>query len=119
MGYKMKGSPLKAKKKTYSTKSDAPQDKKKDKKIAGEIFGQELQLNKDGKTYNAQGQDYKVSGVTDIIADPKGILKKHTDKEGFVADNAYTFETKGDTTFITGVEGDRPDPKWENADEVD
>ena len=110
MGYKMSGfggfgnSPLK-------------QDKKKDK--AGAIYGQELQLNKDGKTYNAQGQDYKVSGVTDIIADPKGILKKHTDKEGFVADNAYTFETKGDTTFITGVEGDRPDPKWETADEVD
>jgi hypothetical protein len=103
MGYKMKGSPLKAKKKTYSTKSDAPQDKKKDKKIAGEIFGQELQLNKDGKTYNARGQDYQVAGVTDIIADPKGILTKHKDKDGYIMDRDFTFKTKGDTTFITGV----------------
>jgi hypothetical protein len=93
MGYKMKGSPFKQK----------PGGKKKDKKIADHIFGQELQLNKDGKTYNARGQDYQVAGVTDIIADPKGILKKNTDKEGYVLDRDYTFETKGDTTFITGV----------------
>ena len=103
MGYKMKGSPLKAKKKTYSTKSDAPQDKKKDKKIAGEIFGQELQLNKDGKTYNARGQDYQVAGVTDIIVDPKGILAKNKDKDGYIMDRDFTFKTKGDTTYITGV----------------
>ena len=103
MGYRMKGSPFKAKTKTSSTKSDAPQDKKKDKKIAGEIFGQELQLNKDGKTYNARGQDYQVAGVTDIIADPKGILNKHKDKDGYIMDRDFTFKTKGDTTYITGV----------------
>ena len=80
-----------------------PGGKKKDKKIAGEIFGQELQLNKDGKTYNARGQDYQVAGVTDIIVDKKGVLKKHTDKDGYVEDRDFTFETKGDTTFITGV----------------
>ena len=96
MAYKMKG---------FSGFNNSPlkQEKKKDKKIAGSIFGQELQLNKDGKTYNARGQDYQVAGVTDIIADPKGILKKHTDKDGYVADRDFTFKTKGDTTFITGV----------------
>ena len=73
------------------------------KKIAKQIFGQELQLNKDGKTYNARAQDYKVGGVTDIIADPKGIVKKNTDKDGYVLDRDFMFETKGDTTFITGV----------------
>jgi len=108
MGYKMKGptffgkSPLKAKTKTSSAKSDAPQDKKK----ADRIFGQELQLNKDGKTYNARGQDYQVAGVTDIIADPKGILKKNTDEDGYVKDMDFSFETRGDTTFITGIKED-------------
>ena len=98
-GYQMKGS------KFYGRGNSSPlkQDKKKDKEIAGAIFGQELQLNKDGKTYNAQGQDYKVAGVTDIIADPKGILDKHKDKDGYIMDRDFTFETKGDTTYITGV----------------
>jgi len=77
--------------------------KKKDKKIAGEIFGQELSINKDGKTYNAQGQGYKVAGVTDIIVDKKGILAKYKDKDGLIMDRDFTFETKGDTTYITGV----------------
>ena len=99
-GYQMKGS------KFYGKGNSSPlkQDKKKDKEIAGEIFGQELQLNKDGKTYNAQGQGYEVAGVTDIIADPKGVLDKFRDKDtGLISDRDFTFETKGDTTHITGV----------------
>ena len=99
MGYKMKGSGLYGK----SPLKQKPGGKKKDKKIAGEIFGQELQLNKDGKTYNARGQDYQVAGVTDIIVDKKGILNKNKDKDGYIMDRDFTFETKGDTTYITGV----------------
>ena len=91
--------------------------------IADVIFGQELQLNPDGKTYNAMGQDYEVAGVTNTITDPKGILKKYTDEEGHVMDYGFTFKTTGDTTVVTGIEDgdeeDRPDPEWENADEVD
>jgi len=94
--------------KFYGKGNSSPlkQDKKKDKEVADRIFGQELQLNKDGKTYNARAQDYQVAGVTDIIADPKGILKKNTDKEGYVKDMDFSFETKGDTTFITGIKED-------------
>lgn len=99
MGYKMKGSGLYGK----SPLKQKPGGKKKDKKIAGEIFGQELQLNKDGKTYNARGQDYQVAGVTDIIVDKKGILNKNKDEDGYIMDRDFTFETKGDTTYITGV----------------
>tara|TARA_R110002124_G_scaffold92226_2_gene234413 strand:- start:106 stop:504 length:399 start_codon:yes stop_codon:yes gene_type:complete len=96
---------------TYSSATQSPLGYSPLKQVeedseADRIFGQELQLNEDGKTYNARGQDYQVAGVTDIIVDPKGILKKYTDEEGYVMDMDFSFETKGDTTFITGIKED-------------
>ena len=44
-----------------------------------------------------------MAGVTDIIVDKKGILNKNKDKDGYIMDRDFTFETKGDTTYITGV----------------
>ena len=85
----------------FDDKSPLKKNGKDDKnKIAGEIFGQEIE--KDGKGNYRIGVDYNVAGVGKVITDPKGILKKYT-KDGFIQDLDFTYTTKGDTTSITGV----------------
>jgi hypothetical protein len=93
----------------------APVEKEGGGDKAETIFGQEIVINEDGTM--ELDDEYGIAGVPKgaEVKDPDGILDI---QDGFVVDDDYTFEVEGNTVIITGVE-DRPEPEFENADEID
>lgn len=95
---------------------NAPVEKEGGGDKAKTIFGQEIVINKDGTM--KLDDEYGIAGI------PKGAKIKDPNehliiKNGFVTDDDYTFEVNKDgDVVITGIK-DRPDPEFENADEVD
>jgi len=93
----------------------APVEKESGGDKAETIYGQEIVINEDGTM--ELHDNYGIAGVPKgaEVKDPDGILDI---QDGFVVDDDYTFEVEGNTVIITGVE-DRPEPEFENADEID